>query len=221
MPKFNVEYDSNFDAQTALLNAAFHAAKLACSDNWEQLVNRVLAFLGFSPEEISAINIIHRGEVTLEDIMVLAHKRESKNSEKETPLMEIPDDKMKEILLTIHDRNLGVDVEKVVDTAPVALFDCFCGNSLDKKKESAKAIMNELIEERNKYTEGEFRTRKNSTIISVFRNNHNKTILWLPSKDSFNKLIAPCVGISSKSPNAYYNFKEMTKKQLPILRVKK
>lgn len=106
MPKFNVEYDSNFDAQTALLNAAFHAAKLACSDNWEQLVNRVLAFLGFSPEEISAINIIHRGEVTLGDIMVLAHKRESKDSEKETPLMEIPDDKMKEILLTIHDRKL-------------------------------------------------------------------------------------------------------------------
>lgn len=119
-----------------------------------------------------------------------------------------------------QDDNLGFDVDKVVDSAPVALFDCFCGKNLEYKKESAKAIMNELIEERSKYTDDQLRSKKNEILVSVLKNNYNTSIRSLPSKETFSLLLAPCVGIScSKSNvNAYSNFKKKVKTNFSLLR---
>ncbi len=117
-------------------------------------------------------------------------------------------------------QNGSFNIEDAVNKAPKSAFNCFLGNTIDKKKANAIALMKELVEERSKYTDGQMRTKKNDILVSVLRNNYNTTIHSRPSKDTFSSLLAPCVGIScsGKNVNAYSNFEKKLNQNFRLLK---
>lgn len=98
MPKFNVEHDLNFDAQTAVIDAVINAMNLACPGKRDQLMGYVFAKLGLSIEQQSVISYMLKGDIDPSEVMSFVRKRkESLAMKGEKKKLCISNDRLKTI----------------------------------------------------------------------------------------------------------------------------
>lgn len=102
MPKFNVEHDLNFDAQTAVIDAVINAMHLACPGKRDQLIGYVFTKLGLSIEQQSVISYMLNGDIEPSEVLSFVRKRkEIQAMTGEKKKLKISNEKLKAIFKTL------------------------------------------------------------------------------------------------------------------------
>lgn len=106
MPKFNVEHDWIFEAQTGSVISAIKAAQAACPEKMDQLLSYVFTHLGLTMQQQGVISLMLDERISADEIIAIVQARESQNPLPKKEKMKISKERLKSIFRILIKENL-------------------------------------------------------------------------------------------------------------------